>query len=153
MVAVVGQRRCVERLRWRPQVLQSATGLRRRLVIERPSRGPLQQAAQLRQFPASAAQFLAADGSPPAAGQRLRQPDLGRTLAALADEGPDWFYRGPFAQACADWMSHNGGMLAAKDFAAYTAVTRPPLRTSYHDWQVIGFPPPSSGGIHVAQML
>ncbi len=112
-----------------------------------------QQAVQLRQFRASAAQFLAADGSPPAAGQRLRQPDLGRTLAALANEGPDWFYRGPFAQACADWMSNNGGMLTAADFAAYMAVKRPPLTTTYHDWQVIGFPPPSSGGIHVAQML
>jgi len=111
------------------------------------------QAPQLQQFPASAAQFLAADGSPPATGQRLRQPDLGRTLAALADEGPDWFYRGPFAQACADWMRHNGGMLTAADFATYTAVTRAPLKTAYRDWQVIGFPPPSSGGIHVAQML
>jgi gamma-glutamyltranspeptidase/glutathione hydrolase len=111
------------------------------------------QAAVLKQFPASAAQFLAADGSPPAVGQRLRQPDLGRTLAALADEGPDWFYRGPFAQACGNWMSHNGGLLTAADFATYTAVHRPPLKTSYHDWQVIGFPPPSSGGIHVAQML
>lgn len=111
------------------------------------------QAAVLKQFPASAAQYLTADGSPPAVGQRLRQPDLGRTLSALAAEGPDWFYRGPFAQACADWMSSNGGMLSAADFAAYTAVTRPPLKTQYHDWHVIGFPPPSSGGIHVAQML
>jgi len=110
-------------------------------------------AERLKMFPASKAQFLNADGSPPSIGDTLRQPDLGRTLAALADEGADWFYRGPFATACEKWMSRHGGILNASDFSRYSAKVRQPLRTIYRQWEVIGFPPPSSGGIHIAQML
>jgi gamma-glutamyltranspeptidase/glutathione hydrolase len=50
-------------------------------------------------------------------------------------------------------MAEHGGVLAAADFAAYRAVRRAPLSTTYRNWTVIGFPPPSSGGVHVAQML
>lgn len=110
-------------------------------------------AEPLRMFTASKAQFMNADGSPPSIGDTLRQPDLGRTLLALADEGVDWFYRGPFAHACEKWMSEHGGMLNANDFSRYSAKVRQPLRTTYRQWEVIGFPPPSSGGIHIAQML
>jgi gamma-glutamyltranspeptidase / glutathione hydrolase len=111
------------------------------------------QARALKQFPASVSQFLRADGSPPSIGDRLRQRDLGSTLSALAEHGPDWFYRGPFAVACEKWMAENGGMLAAGDLKDYQAKSREPLRTTYRDWQILGFPPPSSGGIHIAQML
>lgn len=104
-------------------------------------------------FPASAAIFLKADKTPLVAGDTLRQVDLGQTLQAIAVEGPDWFYRGPFAARCDQWMRENGGMLRASDFASYSARTRSPLKTLYRQWQVIGFPPPSSGGIHIAQML
>lgn len=111
------------------------------------------ESKQLSSFASSAAIFLKPDGSPLAVGDTLRQTDLGRTLRAIADEGPDWFYRGPFAAKCEQWMSENGGMLRGGDFASYTAKTRQPLRTKYRQWEVIGFPPPSSGGIHIAQML
>lgn len=111
------------------------------------------KATQLAKFPASASTFLGPRGEPRAAGEIFRQPDLGQTLAALAAEGPDWFYRGPFAERCARWMAEHGGLLTRADFASYTAKSREPLVTLYRDWQVVGFPPPSSGGIHVAQML
>lgn len=111
------------------------------------------QRRELAMFPTSAAVLLAADGSPPPVGTRLHQPDLGRTLQSLASEGPDWFYRGPFAEQCQQWMASNGGMLAAGDFASYVAKSRQPLQTAYRQWTVCGFPPPSSGGIHIAQML
>ncbi len=65
----------------------------------------------------------------------------------------DWFYRGPFAQAVQRWMADNGGLLTAADFAAYQPIERTPIVTTYRGWKVIGFPPPSSGGVHVAQML
>lgn len=111
------------------------------------------ESKQLGRFPATAAIFLNPDGSAPGEGDRLRQADLGRTLESIADEGPDWFYRGPIAAACDRWMSENGGMLRAGDFASYMAKSRQPLKTKYRQWDVIGFPPPSSGGIHIAQML
>lgn len=110
-------------------------------------------ADQLRVYPASRKQFLDASGNAPGIGDRLQQPDLAVSLESLADEGPDWFYRGPFAAKCDEWMRENDGILRREDFANYRSIVRPPLRTKYHDWQIIGFPPPSSGGIHVAQML
>jgi len=111
------------------------------------------ESKQLAKFASSRAVFFGEDGSPPSVGDTLRQADLGRTLQSIADEGPDWFYRGPFAAACDQWMSDNGGMLRVSDFASYVAKSRQPLLTKYRQWQVAGFPPPSSGGIHIAQML
>ncbi len=107
----------------------------------------------LRRYPASASQFLTAADGVPAIGDRFQQPDLARTLESIAEDGTDWFYKGPFASQCDQWMRDNGGLLRADDFANYSAPQRQPLRTQYRDWQIIGFPPPSSGGIHVAQML
>ncbi len=110
-------------------------------------------AAKLARFPASAAQFLTDDGRAPAEGDLLVQADLAATLESLATQGPGWFYTGPFAAACERWMRDNGGILTADDFAAYRVKNREPLKTSYRQWRIVGFPPPSSGGIHVAQML
>jgi len=108
---------------------------------------------QLAMFPASASQFLRPDGTPPAVGDTLRQVDLGKTLQQLAEHGPDWFYRGEFAAACGKWMRDHGGIVSADDLAGYTAKARQPIQTTYRQWNVVGFPPPSSGGIHIAQML
>ncbi|MDX1944790.1 MAG: gamma-glutamyltransferase [Pirellulaceae bacterium] len=97
--------------------------------------------------------FLQPTGSPPAAGEKLQQPDLARTYRHIARGGTDWFYRGEFARAVGDWMAENGGLLAASDFAAYRPLLREPLITTYRGRTIVGFPPPSSGGVHVAQML
>jgi gamma-glutamyltranspeptidase/glutathione hydrolase len=83
----------------------------------------------------------------------LKQRDLAKTYRAIADEGTDYFYRGRFAQKVGEWMAGNHGILTAADFAAYKPVEREPLVTHYRDWTVVGFPPPSSGGVHVAQIL
>ena len=83
----------------------------------------------------------------------MLQPDLARTYRAVADHGLAWFYRGPFAQTVAAWMAENGGLLSVEDFAGYQPRQRKPLVTDYRGFQVIGFPPPSSGGVHVAQIL
>lgn len=110
-------------------------------------------AKDIEKFPASRAIFLRSDGSPWKAGDTLRQPDLAKTFRALAELGSDWFYRGPFANATADWMRANGGLLTEADFASYVAKSRAPLRSTYRGHEIIGFPPPSSGGVHVAQIL
>ncbi len=108
---------------------------------------------ELARFPAARAIYLDAEGQPWRPGTVLRQPDLAASYRAIAREGPDWFYRGAFAARTADWMAANGGLLARDDFAAYTPRRRPPVRTTYRGWEVVGFPPPSSGGVHVAQIL
>lgn len=110
-------------------------------------------AKDIEKFPSSRTIFLKQDGSPWKAGDILRQPDLAQTFRALAGQGSDWFYRGPFAKATADWMKDNGGLLTEADFAHYVAKPREPLRTTYRGHEIIGFPPPSSGGVHVAQIL
>ena len=78
---------------------------------------------------------------------------LARTYRAIAEHGIDWFYRGPFAKSCGEWFATNGGLLSEADFANYRAVIREPLVTEYRGLQIVGFPPPSSGGVHVAQIL
>ena len=107
----------------------------------------------LKQFEGSRAIFFHADGSPLKAGDRLVQTDLANTYGQIAEHGSDWFYRGACAQKIGDWMAASGGILAAADFAAYKAKIREPLRTTYRGYEIVGFPPPSSGGIHVAQIL
>ena len=123
------------------------------LIGEATASAIRRKASSLARFPAAAKQFLKGNGASPVVRDRLRQPDLGRTLSALAREGPDWFYRGPFAEACASWMAGNGGLLDRADFAGYVAKSREPLVTRYRGHQIVGFPPPSSGGMHIAQML
>lgn len=110
-------------------------------------------APQLQRFDSSRAIFLKADGAPYRAGEQLVQADLARSYRAIADQGTEWFYRGSFAQATHDWMAQHGGLLTVDDFRAYQSKARTPIVTTYRGYTVIGFPPPSSGGIHVAQVL
>jgi gamma-glutamyltranspeptidase / glutathione hydrolase len=107
----------------------------------------------LSRFPGSKAVLLKPDGTPPAAGEMLKQPDLAATYRAIAKDGIGWFYRGPFAEKVDRWMGENGGILAAEDFARYRAVAREPIKTDYRGYTIVGFPPPSSGGVHVGQIL
>ena len=86
-------------------------------------------------------------------GDTLKQVDLARTYRQIATEGLDWFYRGEFAQRTGQWMKANQGILTAKDFSNYKTVIRKPIRTTYRGYEIVGFPPPSSGGVHVAQIL
>jgi gamma-glutamyltranspeptidase len=110
-------------------------------------------ANDLAKFPQSAAIFLDADGHAWPKDHLLKQSDLARSYRNIADSGIDWFYRGPFATAAEKWMRANGGLITAKDFADYHIVERTPLRTEYRGYAIVGFPPPSSGGVHVAQIL
>ncbi|HEY6565773.1 MAG TPA: gamma-glutamyltransferase [Pirellulaceae bacterium] len=108
---------------------------------------------QLEKFEGPKAIFFHADGSPYAEGETLKQPHLAETYRELASNGPDWFYKEEFAERVGRWMSKNGGILTKEDFANYQAVRREPLVTKFRDLEIVGFPPPSSGGIHVAQIL
>jgi gamma-glutamyltranspeptidase/glutathione hydrolase len=107
----------------------------------------------LRQFPETAAIFLDAEGQPWPVGHRLQQEDLAETYRRLATGGPAYFYGGEFARATEQWMKAHGGLITAKDFAHYQVKIRQPLVSEYQGYTIYGFPTPSSGGIHVAQIL
>lgn len=108
---------------------------------------------ELATFAASKEIFFKEHDIPVRAGDLLKQPDLARTYRAIAKGGPAWFYKGEFAQRTAEWMKANGGIMSAEDFAGYEVKLREPLRTRYRNFEIIGMPPPSSGGVHVAQIL
>ena len=105
--------------------------------------------------PAARAYFYDADGAPKAVGTVLRNPPLAATLRAIAGGGADAFYSGEIAAEVVRIVSShpNAGRLAAADLADYQAKERTPVCTDYKRWRVCGMPPPSSGGIAVAQML
>ena len=108
---------------------------------------------ELARFNATREIFLQTNGRPWPAGSVLKQPDLARSYEAIADQGIDWFYGGDFARKTEFWMKQNGGVIDRRDFQNYRLRQREPLVTTFHGYEVIGFPPPSSGGIHVAQIL
>lgn len=106
-------------------------------------------------FPASRDLLLKADGSPLVEGDVLKQPDLARTYREIGDrggDGPEWYYH-EVGQAIAKWMKANGGILTADDFANFRPIMRTPVSTTFRNRTIVGFPPPSSGGVHVAQIL
>jgi gamma-glutamyltranspeptidase/glutathione hydrolase len=113
----------------------------------------LENVELLRRFPATSRVLLREHSRPHQEGEILVQPDLAATYRAIADHGVDWFYRGPFADALERWMRDNGGLLTAEDLHRYEALRRPPVVTTYRDYTIVGFPPPSSGGVLVAQIL
>ncbi|NJK99777.1 MAG: gamma-glutamyltransferase [Spirulinaceae cyanobacterium SM2_1_0] len=109
--------------------------------------------ARLSRSPASRAAFFKPDGSLYAIGETLVQPDLARTLRLLASEGPSAFYQGAIALAIADDMAANGGLITQADLARYQPVIRQPVRGRYRGYDIESMPPPSSGGVHLVQML
>ena len=86
-------------------------------------------------------------------GDRLVQTDLAATLAAIAEKGPDAFYAGPVAEKIVAATRSIGGVMTMADMAAYKVVTRKPVIGSYRGHEVVSMPPPSSGGVHLIQIL
>ncbi len=109
----------------------------------------------LRSDPTAAAYLFNADGTPKAIGTRIRNPEFATTLRAVASGGADAFYSGAIAAdiVTAVQSHRNPGRLGLQDLARYEAKQREPICTDYKAWRVCGMPPPSSGGIAVAQML
>lgn len=113
-------------------------------------------AAALARDPGGAALYLDSGGQPLAPGARLRNPALADTLRRLAAGGADAFYRGPIAEAIVRAVQGhpvNPGGLSMQDLAGYEARWRDPICTDYRRFRVCGMPPPSSGGLAIAQML
>ncbi|MGO3414361.1 MAG: gamma-glutamyltransferase [Kluyvera intermedia] len=93
------------------------------------------------------------DGEPLKQGEKLVQTNLAKSLTLIAQNGPDAFYKGAIAEQIADEMHHNGGLLSKADLANYKAIERTPISGEYRGYEVFSMPPPSSGGIHIVQIL
>lgn len=86
-------------------------------------------------------------------GEILKQPVLAQTLKILQSEGPESFYTGTIAKKFVDYFEKNGGALSAQDLKNYKVRLLEPVKGTYRGYEVLAMPPPSSGGVHVIQML
>lgn len=108
--------------------------------------------AALRASPAAAAQFLVGGDVPPA-GHRLRQPDLAKTLEAIASAGMRAFYEGEIARHLVDGVRAHGGIWTLEDLRDYRVVERAPVELRLQGKRLVSASLPSSGGVLLAQML
>jgi len=97
--------------------------------------------------------YLGGTGTAPAMGSLFKQPDLAATLKRVRDKGFDGFYTGKTAELIAAEMQRGGGVMNADDLASYRAIEREPVRSSFRGYDIVSAPPPSSGGVHVSQIL
>jgi gamma-glutamyltranspeptidase / glutathione hydrolase len=136
------------------QLLEPAIALARNgIVVEEDLADSLPRAQpRLKRWPSSRI-FFRADGNVLDTGDTLVQADLAGTLAAIAEHGTDPFYSGIIAEKIVAAVRSAGGILTRDDLAGYRPVVRQPLRGTYRSYDVLAMPPPSSGGVHVIQLL
>ncbi|MDB4914918.1 MAG: ggt [Gemmatimonadetes bacterium] len=103
-------------------------------------------------YPASVAAYYK-NGEPYAAGEKLKLPDLARTLTRIRDKGRDGFYLGETAQLLAAEMKRGGGLITKEDLKGYEARERAAVHGTYRGYDIISMPPPSSGGVAMIEML
>lgn len=86
-------------------------------------------------------------------GKIFKQPELGKVLKRIANQGSDGFYKGETAKLIAKQMQANDGLITESDLANYQIKWREPLLANWHDMQIVTAPPPSSGGVGLIQLL
>ena len=106
----------------------------------------------LKKHPASLACFTK-NGMPYERGERLKQPELARSLQRIADEGPSGFYEGTTAELIEKEMRAHGGLITRDELKNYRAIKREPIRGTYRDCEIVSMPPSSSGGVALVEML
>lgn len=92
-------------------------------------------------------------GEPLKEGDRLVQKDLAHSMELIARQGAKAFYQGPIADQIVAQMKDHGGLITKADLANYKVVVREPVVGDYHGYRVVSMPPPSSGGIHIIEIL
>jgi gamma-glutamyltranspeptidase/glutathione hydrolase len=108
---------------------------------------------RLTRWPSTRAIFANSDGGVLERGQTLLQADLAATFDAIARDGPRAFYEGDIAERIASSVRGAGGVMTREDLAGYRPVERKPVRGVYRGYTIASMPPPSSGGVHLIQLL
>ena len=103
--------------------------------------------------PKAVAIFFKSDGSLYQTGDRFVQTDLANTLKAIAKKGIKAFYQGKIADLIVKDMQAHGGLISKQDLANYQPVLRKPIHGTYRGYDIYSMSPPSSGGVHVVQIL
>ncbi|PIW59120.1 gamma-glutamyltransferase [Shewanella sp. CG12_big_fil_rev_8_21_14_0_65_47_15] len=120
-----------------PDLAVSLSGLKRRMS----------------QWPSTAAIFYKADGSDYQVDDILKQPELAHSLRLIAEKGTKGFYEGETATKLINAVQEAGGIMTLDDLKNYKVVEREPVRGEYRGYEVVSMPPPSSGGVHIIEML
>ena len=121
-------------------------------IYERLASGYERRREVMERYRGSRELFLA-DGDPPQEGEIFKQPDLARTLELLAEKGHDGFYKGEIADRLLAAVAEEGGTWEADELAGYKVRERAPIQFDYRGWKVTTAPPPSSGGVAMAQIM
>jgi len=108
---------------------------------------------RLSQWPETVAIFYKKDGSNYQAGDILKQTDLAKTLTLISEQGDKGFYQGNTAKAIASSIHNAKGVVSESDLKNYNIVERKAIEGTYRGYQIFSMPPPSSGGIHIVQIL
>ncbi len=110
------------------------------------------RAETIRRWPA-ATEALLVDGENPPVGHIIKLPDIANTLRLIAEQGFEGFYKGETADKLVKGVQEAGGIWTHADLAGYTIKEREPIRTSYQGYELVTAPPPSSGGVAIAEIL
>lgn len=110
-------------------------------------------AERMTKWPSTAKIFYHADGRALQPGETLKQPELAASLRRIAAQGRDGFYQGETADKIIAAIKGAGGTMTAEDLRDYHSVKREPVRGDYRGYEIVSMPPPSSGGIHIIQIL
>ena len=108
---------------------------------------------RISQWPSSRAIFYRPDGSNFEVGDTLIQPELAHSLSLISKLGSKGFYQGETAEKMVTSIQQAGGVMTLSDLANYKVVEREPIRGTYRGYEVVSMPPPSSGGVHIIEML
>jgi gamma-glutamyltranspeptidase/glutathione hydrolase len=108
---------------------------------------------RMQKWPSTKKIFYKTDGSTYQPGERLKQPELAQSLKLIAAQGADGFYKGDTARKLVKAINGAGGNMSLQDLANYQAIAREPVKGNYRGYEIVSMPPPSSGGIHIVQIL
>jgi len=122
--------------------------------VDRDLRNSLIQAKnRMQKSPSSMKIFYKKNGEPYDEGDLLVQSDLAWSLKQISKNGPIAFYEGEISEKISEFMNQNGGLIAKEDLKKYEPVVRNPVKGDYRGYKIYSMPPPSSGGVHLVQML
>lgn len=123
------------------------------VVTPRFSKGTVLEKDRLTKFKATTKMFYKKDGSIYKSGELFIQKDLANTLKRISKHGAKEFYTGKTADLIVDEMKKNGGLITKQDLVNYRPSIRKPIHGTYRGYDVFSMSPPSSGGVHVVQIL